>query len=808
MRYALRAMRRNPGFTLVAVLSLALGIGANTAIFTLIDALMLRTLPVQHPEQLVDLLIKYPTDPRLNAFSQEIWHQMRDHNRVLSDLIAISGSRISLRAQGQDQIPMDAEFVSGSYFPTLGIQPAAGRLIAPHDDTADSTPIAVLSWPLWQNRFHLDPAIAGKRILVNDVPVTIAGVASRDFEGIVSGYRSEIWLTLAAEPAIHHSTQHAGVSLMGRLKDGVSLEQARAELAVLHRQSLDPATLRRDPNWARVTFDLESASAGLSRAEPPGGRLRDQFSKPLLFLMAVVAMLLLIACTNIASMLLARGAARRREIALRISLGANRWRLIRQALAESLLLSGIGSLCGVAVAWIGANGLVRIMASGRGHVELVIRPDLRILLFTIATTIVTALLFGLAPSFNAMATAPATSLRISAGTETRLGRIFGRGLVIAQVALSVVLLSAAGLFLGHLANLRNLNLGFQREHLLLVTLNPAGRGYSADALSAGYRELLDRFSAIPGVRSATISGATPISGAAASRFATVEGYQPKPFERRAYVNWVAPRYFETYGTPLLAGRDFTFQDTAAAHRAIINQAMALYYFGDANPIGRRVTLERDDRPFEIVGVAGDAKYLDLREPAPRTIYLCAFQEHGVNSHRFALRTGGDPERVAADVRRTVSTVLKTVPVEAMTTMAAQMDASIVPERLIAALSALFGALGSLLTLIGVYGLLAYTVARRSNEIGIRMALGATQRDVLGMVLRDALRMVGLGLAIGVPFALWGRRLAASVLEGLPLTDALPVAGGALLMVAAAIVAAWLPARRASHVDPMVALRYE
>jgi predicted permease len=807
IRYALRMMRRGVGFTAVAVLSLALGIGANTAIFSLIDTLMLRSLPVRNPQQLVEPLYTYPGDPRLNGYSFDAYEYMREHNHALSGLIASSVSRLSV---GGEAAAVDGEFVDGHYFQMLGVKPAAGRLIGPEDDgmPALASAAAVVSWAYWKGRFHLDPAIVGKRIAIEDVPATIVGVAPEGFFGIVSMYRTQVWVTLATEPAIHHTAAHGAVSLMGRLKPGVTMGQARAEMALLYRQSMDEARLKRDPNWSRVTLELEPAGAGLSRAVPPAGRVRDQFSKPLLFLMAVVGLLLLIACTNVASMLLARGAARRREMAVRVSLGAGRWRLVRLVLTESLLLSLAGSLGGVLVAYFGTAALVRIVASGRGGIEILVEPDLHMVLFTAGAAVLAGVLFGLAPAFRAMAAEPASALRVLGKVgESGFGRLFGTGLVAGQVALSVVLLSAAGLFIVHLSDLRNLNLGFDREHILLATLNPKNSGYTGERLSSAYRELLERFAAIPGVRSATLSGATPISGAAASRFATVEGYQKKSVETRVFVNWVAPRYFETYGTPLLAGRDFTFRDTGSAHLAIVNQSMARYYFGDANAVGRRVTLERDDQPFEIVGVVGDAKYLDLREAAPRTVYLCAFQEGGVNSHSFALRTNGDPAAVAGEVRRTVDRYLKGAPV-GLRTMTDQMDASIVPERLIATLSALFGGLGTLLAAIGVYGLLAYTVARRVNEIGIRMALGATRGDVIGMVVRHALGIVSAGLAIGIPMAVWGRQFAATVVEGLPAASPVPIAWGAAAMIPIALLAAYVPARRAAQVEPMVALRYE
>jgi predicted permease len=510
----------------------------------------------------------------------------------------------------------------------------------------------------------------------------------------------------------------------------------------------------------------------------------------------------------VASMLLARGAARKREMALRVSLGAGRARLVRQVLTESLLFSAAGGAGGMLVAYFGARALARIIGSGRTPLVLEVRLDVRVLLFLSTASLVTGLLFGLAPAIRAMATAPASSLRTAgSASETSVGRLFAKSLVVSQMVIAVVLLSSAGLFLRHLSDLRNVDLGFRRDHILLATLNPARGGYTGERLSAPYRELLDRLAAIPGVRSATLSAATPISGAAASRYATLEGSERGP-EPRVFVNWIAPQYFETYGTRLIAGREFTFQDQRASHVAIVNQAMARHYFGDANPLGRQITLEREERPFEIIGVVGDAKYLDLHEPAPRTIYLCAFSEKGVSANHFAIRAAGDPAAVAGDMRRTVAAVLKDVPMESVVTLAAQMDATIVPERLTATLATLFGALGSLLVAIGVYGLLAYTVARRTNEIGVRMALGATRRDVTRMVLMDALWMAGAGLAVGVPLAIWSRTFAASLITGLPKTNALAVIAGAVGLTAVALAAAYLPARRASRVDPTVSLRYE
>jgi putative ABC transport system permease protein len=799
-RYALRMMGRTPGFTTAAVLSLGLGIGANTAIFSLINTLMLRTLPVQNPEQIVELLQKYPGEPRGNGyFTWPSYEYYRDHNHVFSGLIAASGpAGFMVRGEGLEPETVNGEYVAGNFFSVLGVKPAIGRLIGPQD-TAGA---AVLSWSYWKNRFNLDPAIVGKRIVVQDLPVTVAGVAPREFFGLQVGSRTDIWLPRNASVDIR-------LNLLGRLKPGVSMEQARAEMTVLYRFTIEErAGGSKDPLVRQLKIEVEPAGTGLSK-------LRDQFAKPLLALMAVVGLLLLIACTNVAGLLLARAAARQKEMALRVSLGAGRFRLVCQVLTEALLISGAGTLLGVFLAYFGAGALVRILTSGRriiglpAHLEIPLQPDAHVLLFTAGAGLLTGVLFGLVPAWNAFASAPASSMReMGKAGETRSRRLFGKGLVVAQVALSAVLLSAAGMFIRHLSNLEHLDLGFRRDHVLLVSLDASHSGYTPERLADAYRELLGRLEEIPGVRSVSLAAPSPMSGAGASRFATVEGISEKPEDRRYLaLSWVAPKYFETMGTPLLAGRDFSFQDQGRSPVAIISQAMARYYFAEGSPIGKHVTLDGADKPYEIVGVVGDARHYEIREPVERAIYLTAFQDGRVIPRHFVLRTNIDPSAVVGDVRRTVRAVLKIVPVAGITTLSDQIDASIVPERLIATLSGCFGALGSLLAAIGLYGLLAYTVTRRTTEFGIRLALGATRSNVIRMVLRDAMTMAGAGLTIGVLFAFWGKSFAANLIQDVPASVA-PIGLGVVSMIGIALFAAFLPARRAAGVDPMEALRHE
>jgi predicted permease len=823
LRFAVRMLLKERWFTAVAVLSLALGIGANTAIFSLINTLMLRPLPVREPQQLVQFMSVYPGDPRMNGFQYLHYERVRDRNTVFSDVIGMAPARLTVSGlrpgagarghEGAEPHGVYAEYVTGNFFSGLGIEPALGRMLRPQDDRiGGDAAVAVLSWSYWNRRFGADAGIVGRQIAVNTVPVTVVGVGPRSFVGIEVGTTPDLWLPTAPEAMIAQPSQRQSgrlfMAMLARLKPGVSIEQATAEMRVLDRARLDDMVRTfNSAGWLEAGIDVEPAAAGTSI-------LRERVSRPLFALMAMVAVLLLLACINIASLLLARGAAREREMALRVAIGASRLRLWRQVLAESLLLSGTGGVIGIVVAYVGAASLIRILLSGRPMVGLPeqltidVQPDLRVLLFTAGAAVFTGLLFGLVPAWNAFSSAQISTLR-EGGTvgERRSRRLLGRGLVVVQVALSVVMLSAAGLLVTHLSNLRNLNLGFDRESVLLVTLDANRSGYERLQLSGLYRDLLGRLEAIPGVRAATMSGMTPISGAGGSRFVNVDGV-PERFEvrRRVSLNPVAPHYFTTYGTRLITGRDFAFEDAGRPPVAIVNQAMARYYFGAGDPVGRRFTFDDQTRSYEIVGVVADAKYLDLYETPPRTVYLNALQGGSGGTSQFALRTDVPPASAVADVRRAVNQVVPNVSVGKVTTLTEQVDASIVVERLIALLSTAFGAAGALLAAIGLYGLLAFTVSRRTTEIGVRMALGATKGQITSMVLTSAFGLVVAGLAIGAPLAIVSPRFLARLVQSLTVEPPVPLVVAALVMIAVGLAAAYLPARRASRVQPIEALR--
>jgi predicted permease len=808
LHFSLRVLRKSPGFTAVAVLTLALGIGANSAIFTMTNGLMLHTLPVRDPGQLVEILHHHPGEPEpgFNGFSWDAYQIMRDGNHVLSHLIIGSLNVYVVRGHGLESQTVFGGNVGGTYFEALGVQPAIGRLIGPQDTDTDSSAVAVVSWSFWKSRFNLNPAIVGQKITANDTPLTIIGVAQRGFYGLSNQAQQDIWLPFSLGD---RSSPGFAVGLLGRLKPGVSIRQARADLATLFQTAVDRPDA--DPFVRRMDLRVEPAGNGV--ATP----LSQMLSTPLTALMATVGLLLLLACANLAGLLLARGASRYHEMAVRVCLGAARARLLRQTLTESLLLSLLGSALGIILAYFAANALIRVFASGRFimglpvHFEALRKPDAHVLLFTGAIALLAGLLCGAAPAISASNTIPASALQPGSRIgETKRQGLLGKGLVASQVALSLVLVSSAGLFVAYLSHLRNMNLGFERNNLLLVTLDFAHSGYNAAQFSRLSQELVMRLDAIPGVSSATFSDRSPMEGPRASSFAFAEDHPDKRIQ--ASINYIAADYFKTYGTPFLAGRDFSARDQAGSRVAIINEAAAHDCFGNENPIGRHITLShitltKGDKTYEVVGVVGDAKYNDLQQPAPPTIYANLLQE-GFMGSQLAIRTRIDPGGVASAVRQTEAAVLKAVPIVRIMGMNEQIDSTIVPQRLLATLSAGFGALGALLAVIGLYGLLAYMVACRTHEIGVRMALGAGGTEVMHIVLRDALWMVCAGLAIGAPLALWGKRVAASLIPDLPAAGPLPIVVAAAIMIAIGLIAAYLPARRAMRVDPMVALRYE
>ncbi|MGJ5819587.1 ADOP family duplicated permease [Paludibaculum fermentans] len=810
VRYALRGMRRSPGISAVIIASLALGIGANTAIFSLVYSILLRALPVQQPEQLVELLQKYPGEPRGNGYwSSRSYEYYRDNNHVFSAVTGLGIDNIARLSTGPtDDLTCVAEFVAGNYFQTLGVRPALGRAISEADlAQKQDGAVALISWDLWTTRFHRDPGVLGQRIKVNDKLATVVGVAPPQFSGVRADAQTALWLPSDPKGNLH---------LIARLKPGITLQQARAEMTLLFRFTVEErvaaesARSSPDPQVRQLRFEMEPARAGLNG-------VRDKVGQKLVVLMAIVGLLLLLACVNVGGLLLARGAARSREMALRLGLGASSGRLMRQLLTESLVLSCCGTLGGLAIAYFGTQLLLRIMDSGRPHerIHLLVQTDVSLLIFCIAVAVCCGLLFGLAPAFSAIRHVPADALRQSGrASGKRFHRVFGRALVAAQVALSMFLLSTGALFVAHLAKLKSADLGFRRDHVLLVSLDPSRSGYKPQQRAAVYHELFDRMNSIPGVRSASIVGPSPLHGSGASGFGSFEGFQEREEDKRwISIAWAAPRCFETLGIQLLAGREFSFGDQAQPRVAIINQTLARRYFAGGNPIGKHVTLDhvtltRDPATYEIVGVVSDSNYMEIREERRRTIYLPAFRDGSVIAGTFVLRTGVEPGSIAGDVRRIAHGVAPTIPVSKITTLSEQIDSSIVPERMMAALSGFFALLAALLAGIGLWGQLAYTVTRRTNEIGIRITLGATPGSVSRTILLEASTIVAAGILVGVPAVLWGKQLAVKLLTDVAGSTGTTLGLGMLAIAAVALLAAYGPARRAARLDPMEALRQE
>jgi predicted permease len=845
LRYGARILAKSPGFTAVAALSLALGIGANTSIFTLIDAVLLKTLPVREPERLVTFFWAAKDWPEAaksmtgsswrdagkstgTSLSYPAFEQIRARNTTLSAVFAFAGiGRATVAVDGQ-AAHANGQMVSADYFTGLGLQPAAGRFLTTDDDKEGAPGVAVISYAYWQRRFGGDAAAVGKAVTVNGTPFTVVGVTPPEFFGLSPGEAIEVSVPLATQPlvaprfmggdaGIFKKPDRWWVILMGRLKPGVTRAQALAELDVIFRQAaLEGFTPPTDRPANNPWLELQPGGNGLDS-------LRRQFSKPLSILMAVVGVVLLIACANVANLLLARAAARQREIAVRLSIGTTRARLVLQLLTEGVLLALLGTLLGIGFAYWGTQVLVGWLTRGGNRLVLDLAPDLRVLAFTVGACGLTALLFGLAPALRASRVDMMTVLRESAGGQgggrLRLG--LAKGLVVAQVALSLVLLAGAGLFVRTLLNLRGQEVGFAQDNLLQFGINPTQAGYSGARLADFYQRMHERILAVPGVAGTTMSLIPLLSNGSRTSGVKIEG-MPAPTVRQQQagtfstrVLTVGPKFFETMKIPVWLGRDFTPGDDEKAPKvAIVNQTFARRFYGVDDAVGKRFGWMRSEQTdFEIVGIAKDARYESLRRDIQPTIYLPIRQDlAGLSSLNFYVRGKSDPRRLIASVRAAVEELDRNLPLFNVRTLEEQIDELLLQERLFAKLTTFFGAIALLLACVGLYGILSYAVAKRTGEIGIRMALGAARSDIVSMVLRETLLLIGVGAVIGMPAAWGAAKSASSAISGmlfqLDPTDAVTIVGGAIVMAACAAVAGFLPARRASGVDPMVALRCE
>jgi len=845
LRLAVRGLAKSPGFTLAVTLSLALGIGANTAVFSLLDALVLKSLPVAAPDRLVAVgdtarvgsLSEGPL--RADLLSVPMYRVLRDGNTVFSGLFA-SGSPDRFRIggssaeAGEPDEKTTGRLVSGNYFSVLGVTAALGRTFTAADEAGGpgSAPYAVLSYDYWQRRFGGDPSVVGKTLDVNDHPLTILGVTPRGFFGEVVAQATDLWVPLVMQPQLGNSRNYldrwdtSWLLLMGRLKPGATLDEARTSVNALFTRTvatradgaIPSEILPERPETLRLS--VTSGGAGFSY-------WRKRFSKSLVTLMAIAALVLLIACANVATLLLERAAGRRRELGVRLALGAGRSRLVRQLLVESLLLSTLGGGVGALLAVWANRGLLALIGLSRS-VAFDPRLDLRVLAFTAAVALATGVLFGIVPALRASRTELTPALEAggratsgSVATGMGAGRVarsaggsgwtLGKVLVVGQFAVSLLLVAGSGLFLRTLVNLDRLDLGYPRQGLLMVEVDPVSIGYAGRRLDALIRELHERIAALPGVSGVTLSENGLFSGAESRTTIALPGRPPlAPEERDVRNDRVGPRYFEVVGIPIVRGRGVEPRDRAGAPRvAVINEAMARAYFPGENPVGRQlVYADQPDDPFEIVGVSGNAYDHDLEGAVPPRFYTPYLQsEEPLWSYSFEVRSG-DPEALVEPVRRAVLGIdPRLVPLD-VAPLEAHLDKSLRDERLIARLSTVFGVLALLLAAVGLYGVISYATSHRVGEIGVRMALGADGRTVLWMVLRETLLLALVGAALGVPAVLACAHLLASHLYGLSGHDLPTLAGAAAILVVVALAAGALPAARATRIQPTEALRAE
>jgi predicted permease len=842
LRFGLRMLRKNPGFTAIAVLTLALGIGANTAIFTLIDAVLLKSLPVKDPKSLVLLEWANPAGEGKvhlwmdgsgwddhgrtvgTPFSYPIFEQIRARSQSLADIFALAdlGATVNVVADGEPGLAR-GQLASSGIFTTLGLKPAEGRFFEESDDRPGAAPVCVISYGYWQSRFGGDAAIAGKSITVAGVPFTVIGVMPQGFSGMQAGTDVQLWVPITMQPLVEPdldrkvsmftAADHWWLIIVARLKPGVSPKQAASELNVIFKPLAEQA-VDHEAGTAPVVPTLELTAGG----EGLGG-LRRQYSRPLFILFGLVGLVLLIACANVANLLLARATSRQREIGVRLSLGASRGRLARQLFTEGLLLAVMGGALGSLFAYWGSTVLVALLSPAGSGLALDASPDLRVLAFTACACLVTAILFGLAPAWHATRTDVTPVLKQGKQTFSVAGMRVGLGkiLVIAQVSVSLVLLFGAGLFVRTLVNLREIDPGYDQSNVLVFGLNPTRAGYKEADLNNFFSRVQDRVATLPGVISATASYHLMLADGRRGNNVWVEGYARTDVqgEMNVAVMPAGPNFFSTMRIPLLRGRDIAKSDTEVSPKiAVVNEAFVNRFFAGRDPIGEHAGFgsDRSKPAMEIVGVVGNTKYASLREEDPPTLYHPYKQATNIPYMYFEVRTAMNPTALIPSLRAAVASVDRNVPLFDVATEKQQSDKVLLQERLFAKLTGFFGALALLLCCVGLYGILSYGVARRTSEIGIRMALGAQQRDVLTMILRETSLLIAAGIAIGVPVALGVARVASSVvsdlLYGVKTGDLPTIAIATALLMGVAVCAGTIPARRAARVDPMTALRHE
>jgi predicted permease len=829
IRYALRGFAKSPAFTGIAVATLALGIGANAAIFALVDRVLLRLLPVRDPGALVLLRSPGPSQGHTwsdgddtASFSAPVYRDLRDRNTAFEGLLAEFPFAVSLAARGETERAA-GELVSGNYFSLLGVSPAIGRVLVPDDDRlAGGHPVAVLSHGYWMRRFGGDPSVLDQTIVANGQPLTVVGVARKDFPGIQPGRQADLFVPLAMKAQMTpfwnglDDPKDQWLQLVGRLRPGMTLRAAEAALAPTYRGILQEL-LPRMKNW-----DEKERQQFLERRLllAPGGHGRTVLSTdvgtPLLSLMGMVALVLLIACSNLAGLLAARGAARQREYGIRLAIGASRFQLLRQSIVECLLYAFAGGGLGLLVAAWTLNALLRAFPADDAIRQVGVGIDPRVLAFAAFVSLLAGLLFGVAPSWRAARLDPARTLRGQGRGTTSAGREVIRlrqWLVTAQVALTLVLLVAAGLFVRSLRNLGHVDLGFRAEQVIGFSIAPKLNGYSAEKTGTFARQLTERLAGLPGVRSVAAARIATMAGETTSGTIRLEGEAAAGHERRsARSNLVGPGYFSTLGIPLAAGREFQTSDDAQAPKvAIVNETLAKKFFPGRSPLGARVALGAGDETppdIEIVGVVRNNKSAQVAEEDVPFVYMPYLQDARLGELTFYLRTQSDPKALASPIRAEVKRLDPQLPIYDLLPLETRIDDSLVTQRVIVMLSGAFGALAAILAALGIYGVLSFAVAARRQEIGVRMALGADPAAVRALILREVVRFLLIGGAIGLPAAYLLARGVESILFGVKATDPGIFAAGTLLMALVALAAAWPPALRASRTDALDALRSE